>query len=179
MAIAQAIDYISRLPRSITGFNIHLDGDSFAGVVDEGTLPKFTVKTDEFRAGTSAGPVEIDLGIEAQSMQFTVAEPSAALLTRFSTRCQLSFKGSQASEIGGIETPFVITQFGLLKEVDLGNVKGGDRNGKTVFVHTVDIITVSSALEELIHIDNINNIRRLGGEETNQSLSRRINLGLA
>lgn len=167
----------ARLPRHFAGFNAFLDGESFFGVIEEGTLPKFKTKADDFQAGTGVAPVEVGLDLEKMTTDFTIAEPSDIILTRFDQRCLLEFRGSQFIS-DGVEEWFTITQTGLLNEVDLNGLKKGDRNGKTKFTHSVDVITVESqSYGELIHIDNINGIKRIGGQDL--TAIRRWNLGVS
>lgn len=166
---------IAKLPKHIAGFNGFLDGETFFGVIEEGTLPKFTVKTEDYQAGTGVAPVAIGLDMEKMVQDMTISEPSPIILTRIDQRCQLVFRGSLFLS-DGIEEPLVITQSGLLTEADMGGYKKGDRNGKTKFTHAVDTITVEISGEELIHIDNINGIKRIGG--TDLTALRRQNLGI-
>jgi len=39
------------LPKILKNFNVFVDGRGYAGKIDEITLPKLTIKTEEYRAG--------------------------------------------------------------------------------------------------------------------------------
>lgn len=167
-----------RLPKHLAAFEVYLDMESFFGVVQEGTLPKFTVKTDDFHNSAGSAPVAIGLDFEAQSSDYTIAEPSAIILTRLNQRCMVEFRGSQFVS-DQEETTFSITQSGLLKEADMGSVKSGDRSGATKFTHTVDWITVEANGKEIIHLDHINNIQRYNGVQLASNVARNRNIGRA
>jgi UDP-N-acetylmuramoyl-L-alanyl-D-glutamate--2,6-diaminopimelate ligase len=52
------------LPKILKNFNVFVDGRGYAGKIDEITLPKLTIKTEEYRAGGMDIPVSIDMGME-------------------------------------------------------------------------------------------------------------------
>lgn len=53
-----------QFPRILKNLNLFVDGRGHAGHVDEVTLPKLTIKTEEHRAGGMDLPVELDMGME-------------------------------------------------------------------------------------------------------------------
>jgi len=52
------------LPQILKNFNVFANGVSYAGRAEEVSLPKLTVKTEEFRGGGMDAPVELDMGME-------------------------------------------------------------------------------------------------------------------
>ncbi|MFM9500773.1 phage major tail tube protein, partial [Streptomyces galilaeus] len=48
------------LPQVIRAMNLFADGKGYAGVVEEVTPPKLTLKTEEFKAGGMDAPLELD-----------------------------------------------------------------------------------------------------------------------
>ncbi|BET34742.1 hypothetical protein wCIFem_11920 [Wolbachia pipientis] len=49
------------LPKILKNFNVFVDGRGYAGKIDEITLPKLTIKTEEYRAGGMDITVNIDI----------------------------------------------------------------------------------------------------------------------
>ena len=62
------------LPKILKNFNLFVDGRGYAGRVDEITLPKLTIKTEEFQGAGMSAPVEIDLGMEKLEMDMRFSE---------------------------------------------------------------------------------------------------------
>jgi Phage tail tube protein FII len=62
------------LPKILRNFNVFVDGRGYAGKIDEITLPKLTIKTDEYRAGGMDIPINIDMGMEKLEADFTFSE---------------------------------------------------------------------------------------------------------
>jgi len=52
------------IPQVLFNTNLFVDGINFKGDVPSLSLPKLVVKTDEYRGGGMAGPVEMDMGLE-------------------------------------------------------------------------------------------------------------------
>ena len=71
------------LPKILRNFNVFVDGRGYAGKIDEVTLPKLTIKTDEYRAGGMDIPVNIDMGMEKLEADFTFAEYDSELFRLF------------------------------------------------------------------------------------------------
>ena len=71
------------LPRTLRNFQLSVDGVGYAGRVTELTLPTLTIATEEYRAGGLDAPVEIDMGMEALTASFTLAEYDLDVLKRF------------------------------------------------------------------------------------------------
>ena len=59
------------LPRKLKNFNLFQNGVSFMGMVPEVTLPKLSRKMEEYRAGGMTGPVSVDFGNEALSLEWS------------------------------------------------------------------------------------------------------------
>ena len=46
------------LPKILKNFNVFVDGLGYAGRVEEITLPKLTIKTEEYQGAGMSAPVE-------------------------------------------------------------------------------------------------------------------------
>ncbi len=71
------------LPKILKNFNVFVDGRGYAGKIDEITLPKLTIKTEEYRAGGMDIPINIDMGMEKLEADFTFAEYDKELFRLF------------------------------------------------------------------------------------------------
>ena len=59
------------LPKILKNFNAFVDGRGYAGRIDEISLPKLSIKTEEHRAGGMDIPVAIDMGMEKLEAELT------------------------------------------------------------------------------------------------------------
>ena len=110
--------------------NLFADGISFQGDVPSLTLPKLTLKTEEHRAGGMDLPVELDMGMEKQEAGFTTTGVRRESLKMFGLADGSGFNGVFRGAFKGLKgkvTPVIVTLRGLLKEVDMGDWKSGDK----------------------------------------------------
>lgn len=110
--------------------NLFVDGRGYAGNVEELTPPKLTMKTEEFRNGGMDAPVEVEMGMEKLEASFSLTKYDSGILALWGLAPgqtkPLTFRGSLAGE-DGVEKPVVIQLQGMLKEVDPGSWKPGER----------------------------------------------------
>ena len=59
------------MPKKLKDFNLFDNGNSYRGQVTEITLPKLSRKMEEYRAGGMTGPVSVDFGNEAITLEWT------------------------------------------------------------------------------------------------------------
>ena len=127
------------IPQVLYNTNLFVDGVSFAGDVPSLTLPKLTVKTEAHRGGGMGGEIEMDMGLEKIESSFTTVGVRRESLKYFGlsdqTGCNAVFRGAFKGLKGQI-TPVVATLRGMLKEVDMGDWKAGD---KAEVKHTVAV----------------------------------------
>lgn len=118
------------IPQVLYNTNLFVDGVSFAGDVPSLTLPKLTVKTEAHRGGGMGGEIEMDMGLEKIESSFTTVGVRRESLKYFGlsdqTGCNAVFRGAFKGLKGQI-TPVVATLRGMLKEVDMGDWKAGDK----------------------------------------------------
>ena len=117
--------------------NLFVDGRGYAGVVDEVSPPKLTVKTEEFRAGGMDAPVEIDQGLEKLECTLKTAAIDAALLRQWGVAqgdlAPLTLRGALQSEDGAVKAAVVHVR-GRVKEIDWGEWKPGEKAQMTAVV---------------------------------------------
>ncbi|MQU22129.1 phage major tail tube protein [Pseudomonas helleri] len=166
------------IPEVLFNTNLFVDGTSFAGDVPSFTPPKVTLKTEEFRGGGMAGPIELAMGVEKMEGSFVTTGMRRESLKFFGladgTACNAVFRGSFRGQKG--QTRAVIaTVRGMLKEVDLGDWKAGD---KAEIKHTMAVsyykLEVDGRL--MYEIDMVNAVLVIDGVD--QLASMRADLGL-
>ncbi|WP_425383684.1 phage major tail tube protein [Wolbachia endosymbiont (group A) of Microdon myrmicae] len=154
------------LPKILKNFNVFVDGRGYAGKIDEITLPKLTIKTEEYRAGSMDIPINIDMGMEKLEADFTFSEYDTELFRLFGlingNSVSLTLRGGmQGSGSNDIEA-VIINLRGIFKEFDFGNWKPAEKATLkcTVAAHYYKL-TIGS--NELIEIDAENMIRKING----------------
>lgn len=162
----------------LKNMNLFVDGRGYAGNVEELTPPKLTLKTDEFRNGGMDAPVEVEMGMDKLEASFSLTKYDAEVLKLFglapgNTKL-LTFRGSVSSE-DGAEKPVVIQLQGMLKEIDQGSWKPGEKStlkGSVAVRYYKHVIN-----DEIVHeIDVPNMIRIVNGVD--QLAKTRKNLGI-
>jgi len=165
------------IPKILKNFNAFVDGRGYAGRVDEITLPKLTVKTDEHRAGGMDVPVEIDMGMEKLEADLTFAEYDAELFRLFGlvdgNSVSVTLRG--AMQAGGEAEPIVVTLRGSFRELDSGNWKAGDKATlKCMMAIRYYRFNISGV--DVIEIDAENMIRIIGGVDQMASIRQAIGI---
>jgi uncharacterized protein len=165
------------LPKILKNFNAFVDGRGYAGRIDEITLPKLVIKTEEHRAGGMDIPVAIDMGMEKLEAELTFAEYDREIFRLFGlvsgNPISLTLRGGlQAS---GEAEAVVINLRGQIKEIDAGTWKAADKTTlKCTFAASYYKLTIGR--HELIEIDAENMVRKINGID--QMASLRSTLGI-
>lgn len=152
------------LPKILKNFNVYVDGRGYAGRVEEISLPKLTIKTEEYQGAGMSAPIEIDMGLEKLEMELTFAEYDAELFKLFGltngSDIALTIRG--ALEGNGKTVPVVINVRGYLKEMDFDSWKPAEKATLKCSVScSYYRLTIDGA--ELIEIDPINMVRNVNG----------------
>lgn len=162
----------------LKNFNLFVDGSGYAGKIDEITLPKLTIKTEEYRGGGMDIPVEIDMGMEKMECDFTLSEYSPDVLRQFGLTpgndVPLSIRGATQDAEGSIY-PILIELKGIWKEIDMGSWKTGDKGTMKVMV-ACRYYRYSEDGAELIKIDMENMERVIDGKDQLQEIREAIKL---
>jgi Bacteriophage tail tube protein len=160
------------IPAILRNFNLFIDGIGYAGVVDEITLPKLAIKTEEYRGGGMDAPVDIDVGMEKLDCEFTLSEYNAYVMTYFGfddhsdAPLRLRFKGAlakpdlSAASAKPLVVPVDILIHGNLREMEMGTWKAGDKASLKLSVNA-HYYQLSFDAKELINIDIINMERKV------------------
>ncbi|MFD2179543.1 phage major tail tube protein [Veronia pacifica] len=169
------------LPKTLKNFNLFIEGQGYAGVVEELTLPKLSRKTEEYRGGGMNGEVEIDLGMEKLEMEFTLREYSREVLEHWGV-CDLAGVGlrmlgaavrdDSTCETGTIE----VVVRGRWRELDFDSAKSGEMGTMKVMVAVsyYKYLINGDAVIEIDHanmIEKVNGIDRLEGQRKALSMN--------
>ena len=153
------------IPQLLSNTNLFVDGVSFSGDVPSLTLPKLTVKTEAHRGGGMGGEIEMDMGLEKLEASFTTTGVRRESLKYFGlsdqTGCNAVFRGAFKGLKGQI-TPVIATMRGMLKEVDLGDWKPGD---KAEIKHAMAVTYYKLEIDGRVmyEIDMVNCVRVIDG----------------
>lgn len=152
------------LPKILKNFNVYVDGRGYAGRVDEITLPKLTVKTEEYQGAGMSSPIEIDMGLEKLEMDLTFSEYDQELFKLFGltngSEFSLTIRG--ALQGTGDTSPVVINVRGYFKEMDFDSWKPAEKATlKCSVACNYYKLTIDGV--ELIEIDPVNMIRNVNG----------------
>ena len=152
-------------PRILKNMNLFVDGRGYAGRVDEIELPKLSLKTEEHRAGGMDLPIEVELGMEKLESNLTISDYDPEVFKLFglldrqdtpvTVRGAIQRQGETAQAV-------VIALRGGWKEIDSGTWKPGDKSTLKVAV-AVNYFKLTIAGQEIVEIDAINLVRKVGG----------------
>lgn len=166
------------IPQVLYNTNLFVDGINFTGDVPSLGLPKLTVKTDEYRGGGMAGPIEMDVGLEKMEATFTTNGVRREAMKFFGLADQTAFNGVYRGSFKGQKgqtTAVVATLRGMLKELDPGDWKPGDK-AEFKYSIAVNYYKLEIAGRLIYEIDMVAAIRVIDGVD--QLASMRSDLGL-
>lgn len=154
------------LPKILKNFNLFVDGRGYAGRVDEITLPKLTIKTEEFQGAGMSAPVEIDMGMEKLEMDMTFSEYDPELFKLFglTNGSEIAFTIRGALEGKGETSPVIINVRGYFKEMDFDSWKPAEKATLKCSV-TCNYYKLTIDGVVLIEIDPVNMVRSINGSD--------------
>lgn len=167
------------LPTKLKNFNMYGDGNSYQGQVSEVTLPKLTRKMEDWRAAGMAGPIKVDMGQEAMSMDWTVGGMLRAVLAQWGVMThnglQIRFAGAYQSEDSDIPDAVEVVIRGRHSEIDMGNAKPGDDTSMKIKTE-VSYYKMTINGEDVIEIDMLGMIEKVNGIDRNAAIRTAIGL---
>lgn len=119
------------LPLKLFNFTVAVNGRSLLGVTRELTLPKLTLKTDEYQGAGMVGPVSVMHGFtgDALDIEVTLGGLDAVLLKDWGAHLsgtQFRFSGSYDDDVTGEPVGCEIRTRGRFTGLDMGTAKAGD-----------------------------------------------------
>lgn len=110
-------------------FNLFVDGKGFAGNTDEANMPELALQTEEYRAGGMDAPIDITMGMEKLTADFTLNSHSKDVLSLFGIKegSTTSFTVREAMEsFDGTVTAVVHNLTGKIVKISQGTSKAGE-----------------------------------------------------
>lgn len=166
------------IPQILFNTNMFVDGMSFQGDVPELSLPKVAVKTDSYRGGGMDGEIDMDTGLEKLEASFSTNGVRKEALKWFGLADQTAFNGSFRGSFKGQKGAFtgvVATLRGMLKEVDPGSWKGGD---KAEFKYSIGVSYYKLEIDGVVmfEIDLVNSVRVINGVDQLQQMRNQLGI---
>jgi P2 family phage contractile tail tube protein len=167
------------LPKILKNFAVFVDGRGYAGKVEEITLPKLTVKTEEYRAGGMDVPITIDMGMEKLETDMTFSDYDSEIFKLFGiisgNLVALTLRGALQEPDKTDAIPVVLHLRGTIRELDFGTWKAAE---KATLKMAMDLRAYKLTYNNVdaIEIDAENMIRKING--TDQLATFRTALGL-
>ncbi|MGV4733195.1 phage major tail tube protein [Burkholderia pseudomallei] len=167
------------MPRKLKGFNLFQNGSNFVGQVKEVTLPKLTRKMEDYQGGGMGGPVPVDLGQEAISLEWTCGGFMVEVVRQYGITThdgvQLRFAGGYQREDSKSVDSIEIVVRGRHKEIDMGSAKPKeDTDFKVTTAASYYKLSING--QDLIEMDFINMVERINGNDLLDSLRQAIGL---
>jgi len=167
---------MAQIPRVLKNFSLFVDGRGLAGSVSTLTLPTLTTQMEEFRGGGMDAPVDIDMGMEKLETTFELFDYDENILALYGladgAATQLTARGALRRD-GEAAVPAVANMTGVVKEFDPGDWSAGDQATAT-FGLSLRYFKLTIGGRELIEIDKVNMIRRIGGVDQLESIRTAI-----
>ncbi len=165
------------LPKVLKNFNLFVDGQGYAGLVEELTLPKLDLKMDEIYNGGMDAPIDVEMGMSKLECDFTLSEYNSDVVKHFGLRngaqVPLTLRGGLDDESGVV--PVIVNLNGAWKDLDLGSWKAGEKAPLKVGV-TLRYYKLTIGGEDMVEVDVPNMVRIINGED--QLASMRDAIGL-
>lgn len=162
----------------LKNINAFVDGRGYAGQVEEFNAPKLTLKTEEYRGGGMDVPVDITMGMEKLTADFSLIAYDKDVLALFGVSegatVPFVFRGALESFDGTI-TKVVHTMRGKITELDPGTSKAGDKPSLKVML-SLTYYKLQHGDTVLHEIDASNMVRSINGVDALASV--RVALGI-
>lgn len=167
------------LPSKLKNFNIFNDGNNYQGQVAEVVLPKLTRKMEEWRGSGMNGPVKIDMGQEAMVLEWTVGGMMRGVLEQWGLTTHnglmVRFAGGYQSQDSDTVDAVEVVVRGRHSEIDMGTAKPGDDTAIKI-VTEVSYYKLTINGQDVIEIDLIGMVEKVGGDDRLQALRTAIGL---
>lgn len=167
------------LPAKLKDFNIFNEGLSYMGQVVEVTLPKLTRKVEAYIAAGMSGPIDVDFHQEAVALEWTAGGLIIDAIKQWAAgthnAVQLRFTGAYQADDNEEAITVEIVLRGRHVELDMGNAKrGSDTEQK--YKTSCSYYKLTVAGEELIELDFLAGIEKVGGVDRRASIMKAIGL---
>ncbi len=152
--------------------NLFVDGRGYAGQIHEFNAPKLTLKTDEFRAGGMDLPIDLTMGMEKLTTDFSLIAYDKNVLSLFGVAegAVVPFVAREALEsYDGTVTQVVHTMVGKITEIDPGTSKPGEQPTLKISM-SLNFYKLTHGDTTVHLIDAVNMIRTINGVDALASM---------
>lgn len=153
---------MAQLPKIIKDFTGFIDGVGLAGRLEEGTLPKVALVTEEIALAGMGGTVDASMGLlEKMESDLTMVGLSSDFTKMIGSEDGgLTLRGAISD---GTETQAAVFQMrGLFKEVEFGSMKRKDK-GSTKIMVSLSYFKANIGGTDVLEVDVINKIFKVHG----------------
>lgn len=158
--------------------NLFVDGRGYAGQIEDFNPPKLTLQTEEFRGGGMDVPIDITMGMEKLTSDFSLIAYDKDVLALFGVRegVAVPFVAREALEsFDGTVTAVTHTMRGKITELDPGTSKAGDKPTLKVAMSLTYYKLVHGSTT-VIEIDAENMVRTVNGVDALADIRRALGL---
>lgn len=125
-----------RLPAKLKNWDVHIDGESYAGVAGEMALPKIAEKVEQWRGAGMLAEVDISMGLEKLEMESKFGGLVLGILRQFGVidlgGVMIRFNGAYQDDYTGKVLAAELVVRGKHVEIDPGTAKAGENTEWTV-----------------------------------------------
>ena len=125
-----------RLPSKLKNWDVHVDGDSYAGIAGELALPKLAEKVEQWRGAGMLAEVDISMGLEKLEMETKFGGLVLGIMRQFGSigldGVMIRFNGAFQDDYTGSVAAAELVVRGKHVEIDPGTAKPGDNTEWTV-----------------------------------------------
>ncbi|MDC8802552.1 phage major tail tube protein [Halomonas pacifica] len=167
------------LPKILKDFNLFGDGNNWQGQIPNLTIPELSRRMVEYDGGGMDGPVEVDMGQELVTFEWTAGGLIAEIFGTYGSpihdATMLRFAGSYESDEDGQVVPVEIVVRGRHKTIGMGEASKGDANTQSITT-TCSYYKLVINGQTVIEIDIPGHVFLVNGED--RLAQRRQALGL-
>lgn len=159
-------------------FAISVDGRGYAGQTSEFNAPKITLKTEEYRGGGMDAAIDIEMGMEKLTCDFSIEsyDRNVLALVGLTNGNDIQITAREVLEsYDGTVTPIVHVMRGIVNEMDPGTSKPGELN-PVKFTLSLSYYKMTHGGNVIYEIDPVNMVRVVDGKD--QLAAQRSALGI-
>lgn len=164
-------------PKIIRNHNVYVDGESYFGRALQTKLPLPVVTTAAHRGAGMPGPIGIDMGLEALSLESEFAEWSEYLLGRLGSMAEVVCRPAARADDEETFTAYVITAQGLITTSTGDTLNPGDIASSKLMLK-MDVRRYRMEIDgKTVHdIDLVNGKRIVAGVDQEAGIRRAMGL---
>ncbi|SIO94668.1 phage major tail tube protein [Vibrio spartinae] len=169
---------IRRPPKVLADFAWYQDGVGMIGLTPKIKLPPLTREVEEYIAGGMAGTIKIDMAaVQAEDLEVTLAEPNIETIKMFglANGQEKQFVFRSAMKGTSSVDKFVVKVLGRVIGLELGEIER-KKLAETTCKITWTEYTIENNGEEILKIDLISGIERVGGTDLRAEINKALGI---